>query len=188
MKQYWSNIFSAVSTMLTGLGVTFGHIFKKPLTVKYPYEKDNVPSNSRMKLELNYDDCIGCKQCERACPVDCIHITTTKAVPEDELAPTSNGTARKLLTTSFVIDFSECMYCALCVYPCPENCITMTPNYEFGKYDRDELITDFSPLSPQQQSERLELAEKIKQEQMAAKAKAAAEAKAKKEAESKENS
>ncbi len=162
MKKYWSNIFSAVYTLLVGLKITLGHLFKKPLTLKYPYEKDTLPSGSRMKLEVYYDDCIGCKQCERACPVQCISITTTKATPEDNLAPTSNGTARKLLTTSFVIDFSECMYCQLCVFPCPENCIVMTPNYEFGKYDRSLLVTDFSPMKPEEQEQRLQAAEAAK--------------------------
>ena len=176
MKQYWSNIFSSIYTMLLGMKVTFKHLFKKPVTLKYPYEKDpNIPEISRMKLEVDYDDCIGCKQCERACPVQCIHITTTRALPEDDLAPTSNGTARKLLTTSFVIDFSECMYCNLCTYPCPENCIVMTPNYEFGKYDKGELITYFSPLSQEEQEKRLKLADDMAAAAAAAKAKAAAE-------------
>ena len=185
MQKYWSNIFQAISTALTGMKITAGHIFKKSLTLKYPYEKDDIPKNSRMKLEMTYDDCIGCKQCARACPIDCIDITTTKALPEDNLAATKNGTARKMLTTSFIIDFSECMYCGLCVYPCPEDCITMTPNYEFGTYDKDDLITDYSPLSDEEQEKRLKVAEDLKAKQMAAKEKAAEEAKAKLEAEAK---
>ena len=44
---------------------------------------------------------------------------------------------------------SECCYCNLCTYPCPEECIFMTggPNakkhpidYEFSEPDRSDLI------------------------------------------------
>ena len=47
---------------------------------------------------------------------------------------------------------AECMYCNLCVYPCPEECIYMVggPNaekheidYEFSQYKRDGMIFEF---------------------------------------------
>lgn len=170
MKQYFMNIWVAVYTLLVGLRVTFIHLFKPSVTLKYPYEKDTLPERSRMKLEMNWADCIGCKACERACPVECIHIDTTKAAPEDDLTATKNGTARKLLVTSFVIDHSECMYCGLCVPPCPEDCITMTPNYEFGKYDRSLLIEQFAPFTDEDRAKREAEEETKKQAQLAAKA------------------
>ena len=101
------------------------------------------------------DDCIGCLQCERACPVDCIKIDIIKPPKESEFdcGITSFGTQKKLLVPRFTIDMSECMYCNLCVYPCPEECIYMVggPNadkheidYEFSEYKRDGLIYEFA--------------------------------------------
>ena len=48
---------------------------------------------------------------------------------------------------------TECCYCNLCVYPCPEECIFMTggPNshkhpidYEISQYDRTDMIYKFA--------------------------------------------
>ena len=106
------------------------------------------------------DDCIGCLKCERACPVDCIKIETEKAPARGEdlkeikhKGVTSNGTRKALVVTRFDIDMSECCYCNLCTYPCPEECIFMTggPNskkhpidYEFSEPDRSDLIYRFA--------------------------------------------
>ena len=66
---------------------------------------------------------------------------------------TSNGTRKALVVTRFDIDMSECCYCNLCTYPCPEECIYMTggPNakkhpidYEFSEPDRSDLIYRFA--------------------------------------------
>ena len=66
---------------------------------------------------------------------------------------TSNDTQKKMIVSRFTIDMSECMYCNLCVYPCPEECIYMVggPNaqkheidYEFSQYERDGMIFEFA--------------------------------------------
>ena len=58
-----------------------------------------------------------------------------------------------MVVTRFDIDMSECCYCNLCTYPCPEECIFMTggPNakkhpidYEFSEPDRNDLIYMFA--------------------------------------------
>lgn len=148
MMQYFTNIKEAIVTNAIGFGVTFRHLFTRSITLQYPDEKWNLPERSRMRLNMDWEDCIGCLKCARACPVDCIHIETTK-VPKDfdELGKTKSGTQKRLLVEQFDIDLSECMYCALCVYPCPEDCLYMTREYEFSVYERDDLIADFAPVS-----------------------------------------
>ena len=96
--------------------------------------------------------------CERACPVDCIKIDIIKP-PKDsgfDCGKTSFGTQKKLVVPRFTIDMSECMYCNLCVYSCPEECIYMVggPNedkheidYEFSQYSRDGLIFEFADVT-----------------------------------------
>lgn len=143
VTQYFKNIKDAVVTTGVGFGVTFKHLFTRSITLQYPTEKWDLPERSRMRLHMDWQDCIGCFKCARACPVDCIHITTTKVPKDFDLGETSNGSQKRLLVEQFDIDMSECMYCALCVSPCPEECLYMTREYEFSVYDRNELVYDF---------------------------------------------
>ena len=106
------------------------------------------------------EDCIGCDQCAKACPVNCIDIETIKAIPGDVVGKTgltSQGKKKALLVSNFTIDFAKCCYCQLCVFPCPTDCIYMTDVFEFSNYDRDELIYQFSDLSPEQGAEKKEM-------------------------------
>jgi NADH-quinone oxidoreductase subunit I len=171
MKRYFTNIRETVVTLFIGLMVTLRHLIhirKGYVTLQYPEEKWPRPERHigfdpedynviRSRLHVDMDDCIGCLQCERACPVDCIKIETVKVPKEVDLGTTSHDTKKRLLVTRFDIDMTECMYCNLCTYPCPEDCIYMTggPNsskhpidYEFSQYDRNRLIFRFADVSP----------------------------------------
>src|SRR3989442_11462992 len=39
---------------------------------------------------------------------------------------------------------SLCCYCNLCTYPCPTNCIYMTPEYEFASTDLTNHLYHFA--------------------------------------------
>ena len=136
---YFNNIASGVKSFLSGLALTWDHFKNKKekvATLQYPHEKFPVPEKNigfehseynviRSRLHVDIDDCIGCLQCERACPVDCIKIDTIKPPKDSEYdcGKTSHDTQKKMIVPRFTIDMSECMYCNLCVYPCPEECI-----------------------------------------------------------------
>ena len=169
MSEYINNIIYGVNSFVTGLKVTWNRfINKKDLvaTLQYPHEKWPIPERNigfdhseynliRSRLHVDIDDCIACMQCEKACPVDCIKIDFIKP-PKDsgfDCGITSNDTQKKMIVSRFTIDMSECMYCNLCVFPCPEECIYMVggPNaekheidYEFSQYKRDGLIFEFA--------------------------------------------
>jgi len=179
MKEYFRNIYQAIVTILIGMGVTLRHLFTRAVTIQYPHVKRELPPRSRQKLYVNMDDCIGCFQCARACPVDCITIETIKAGKDEDLGETSNGQKKRLHVITFDIDMSKCCYCADCVFPCPTECINMTPDYEFATYDRDDLLVHFSKYSAEEAEKLRERDRKEKE----AKMKAAAEAAAKKKSE-----
>ena len=169
MSEYINNIIYGVNSFVTGLKVTWNHFMNKKdlvATLQYPHEKWPIPERNigfdhseynliRSRLHVDIDDCIACMQCEKACPVDCIKIDFIKP-PKDsgfDCGITSNDTQKKMIVSRFTIDMSECMYCNLCVFPCPEECIYMVggPNaekheidYEFSQYKRDGLIFEFA--------------------------------------------
>jgi len=177
MKEYLRNTWLAIWTILIGMKVTFKHLFEPAVTIQYPDVRIPLPSRARNRLYVNIDDCIGCDQCARACPVDCIQIDTVKALPTDDLGTTSNGKRKALWVTNFTIDIAKCCFCQLCVFPCPTECIKMTDVYEYSEYERENLIYQFSALTPAEAQEKKANYEKFLAEKQAAK-EAAAKAKA----------
>ena len=174
MKRYLTNIWEATMSILGGMGITLVHLFRAKsgiVTLQYPEERWPRPDRNigfdhsnynviRSRLHVDMDDCIGCLKCERACPVDCIRIETEKVPNRGEdikeighVGVTSNGSRKAMVVTRFDIDMTECCYCNLCTYPCPEECIFMTggPNsdkhpidYEFSEPNRNDLIYRFA--------------------------------------------
>ena len=180
MRDYIFNFWQGLYTILVGMKVTFKHLFVPAVTIQYPTVKPQLPERERNRLYVNMDDCIGCDQCSRACPVSCIEIETTKSLPGEDLGKTSNGKKKALWVTNFTIDFAKCCYCQLCVFPCPTECIYMTDTYEFSEFQRENLVYDFVTLLPE---ERLQ--KKKNFEEMQAKKEAEKAAAAKKTAEEK---
>jgi NADH-quinone oxidoreductase subunit I len=161
MKQYFLDLLDAVTSVAKGMGVTLKHLFQKNHTQQYlsdenPGERWKSPivpegmlsDRSRMRLHVKIEDCIGCKQCEKACPVDCIYITTEKREKTDAPIFAADGTAIKQKVVQFDIDMSLCCYCQLCVYPCPTECILMTPEFEFAETLKSNFLYHFAKEKP----------------------------------------
>ncbi len=181
MRDYFVKFWEGLITILIGMKVTLRHVFIPAVTIQYPTVKPELPERERNRLYVNMDDCIGCDQCSRACPVSCIEIETVKSLPEEDLGKTSNGKKKALWVTKFDIDFAKCCYCQLCVFPCPTECIYMTDVYEFSEFKRENLIYDYVTLSPEERDQKkinFEKFQKQKEIEKAEAAKKAAEAKA----------
>ena len=170
MKEYFLNIWSGLSTIAIGMKVTFKHMFVPAVTIQYPSVRVELPERERNRLYVNMDDCIGCDQCSRACPVSCIEIETVKGLPTDDIGKTSNGKKKALWVTKFNIDFAKCCYCQLCVFPCPTECIYMTDVYEFSEFDRNDLVYDYVTLTHEEREQKKLNYQKFEAEKAAEKA------------------
>jgi NADH-quinone oxidoreductase chain I len=178
MLEYFKNTWQGLWTAIVGMTITFKHLFVPAVTIQYPDVKVQMPERSRNRLYVNMDDCIGCDQCARACPVDCITIETVKSIPGEDLGITSQGKKKALWVTQFDIDIAKCCYCSLCVYPCPTDCIYMTDVYEFSEYERENLVYHFATLTPEESEIKKQNYARLEAEKAAQKA-ATAAAKAK---------
>ena len=117
-----------------GLGVTFGQMTKKKVTLQYPDVRINMPERYRGVHQFIPELCIVCNQCARICPTDCISLSGTRN--ED----------KKLRIDTYDINFEICILCDLCVEVCPTEAILMTPRFELASYTRDELYKDMEWL------------------------------------------
>ena len=144
MRQWLMDIWEGVSTLFIGLDITWRHLFVDKVTLHYPEERWTLPPKSRMRLFMAYEDCIGCGQCARACSVNCIYIKAEKRPATSPAIFAANGQAIKLDVSLFDIDMSLCCYCNLCTYPCPTDCIYMTPEYEFASSDLTQHLYHFA--------------------------------------------
>lgn len=88
--------------------LTLRSLFRKPATVRYPYEKRDLATlfpNMRGHVVNDIDTCIFCGMCQRTCPVDAITVDRKAG--------------------DWTIDPYRCVQCASCVRECPKNCLSM---------------------------------------------------------------
>jgi len=142
--RYFQEVWQGFWTVLVGMRITWRHLFTQPATLQYPTVKWPLPPKSRMRLFMKYEDCIGCGQCVRACPVNCIYLKAEKRPADKPPAWAATGNPIKLDVKIFDIDMSLCCYCNLCTYPCPTECLYMTPEYEFATNDLTKHLYRFA--------------------------------------------
>ncbi len=149
LTRWWKGIWEGIYTVLVGMRITWRHLFTRSVTLQYPTVKWPLPPRSRMRLFMKYEDCIGCGQCVRACPVQCIYLKNEKRPADAPAIWASTGQPIKLQVAVFDIDMSLCCYCGLCTYPCPTSCLYMTPEYEFAAGDLTQQLYHFAKKDAQ---------------------------------------
>ena len=88
--------------------LTLGSLFKKPATVRYPYEKRDIPTlfpDMRGHVVNDVENCIMCGMCARVCPADALTVDRKAG--------------------NWTIDPYRCIQCSSCVHECPKKCLSM---------------------------------------------------------------
>jgi formate hydrogenlyase subunit 6/NADH:ubiquinone oxidoreductase subunit I len=103
-----------------------GSLFKKPATMRYPFEKFTMPAHFRGQPKFHSELCTGCRLCIRDCPSQAITITKV---------------GEKKFEAS--IDLGKCVYCAQCSETCPRKVIEITTDFELAQLERGKLKVVF---------------------------------------------
>ena len=122
-----------LTELASGMALTLRYMFKKRVTINYPYEKGPLSPRFRGEHVLRRypngeERCIACKLCEAICPAQAITI---------ESEPRADGSRR---ATRYDLDMTKCIYCGLCEEACPVDAIVEGPNFEFAAETREELL------------------------------------------------
>ena len=122
---YFKEIFTGGLSLIEGMIVTAKRLFRPLVTVQYPRKRIPLSSAFRGHTELKiFDDsgthkCIVCMNCEKICPSGVISV---EGVKQKEKGPKT--------LTNYVIDFSKCSLCGLCVEICPTQTLQYSRDYE----------------------------------------------------------
>jgi len=163
--------------LLTGMSVTWKHLWGKKETFCYPEEKLPMTENFRGgNLAMDWRVCIGCSMCANACPNKALDLTIVQ------------DAKKKRHMQYYIHKSGRCLYCNLCVEVCPVKTLVWDKDYAISTWSKETMthdaMTDKDRADLAEFLARLEIeaaAEKAKRKAEAA-AKAAAKAKAEAEA------
>ena len=105
------------------------NFFRKPNTVKYPFEHLTPPPDFRGKMVWEADRCSGCQACVRDCPTNAVDVA--RAAPD---VKRFNVTYRMYL----------CIFCGQCVDVCPSQCVRSSSEFELASDRRQAIRYDTS--------------------------------------------
>jgi NADH-quinone oxidoreductase subunit I len=135
--QYIREICVGAWSLAVGMGITFAHLFKRRVTVNYPYETLPMTPRFRGHIELIPDEatrqpkCVACMACMKACPSNCIVLEGHK--PEG---------ATKRVVTSYTLNFTTCSLCGLCVESCNFDALQFSKDYNLASPNRKDYEMD----------------------------------------------
>ena len=153
IRRYFTDLLggvrSACGSIMTALPYLFGTgDLRKEVTEQYPDPisskmPDDLPPRSRGLIYNDIDRCTGCRACEQVCPTECIQV-------EVENRPDSG----KAWVSVFDVDFSQCVFCGLCVEVCQPQSIVHSREYERAVYELPDLVASFGrgKVTPEQKA------------------------------------
>ena len=132
-----------IGPFIKGFANTFKHMFKTPMTVRYPDQKVPVFPRYRGKQVLMRDEdglekCVACGLCAVACPADAIYL---EAAQND-----GSAQAGPRYAELYQIHKTRCIFCGFCEEACPVSAIFMGKDYELAVYSNQDFIWDKTEL------------------------------------------
>lgn len=106
------------------LSELLGHLFKKPATVLYPFERLTPPDGYRGKIAFHAEKCISCNLCFKICPSRAIEMV--KRTDAEKPKP--------------IFKLDRCLFCAQCAEACTPKAIELTKEFEMACYKREDNI------------------------------------------------
>ncbi len=114
------------------------YLFKRPVTIKIPFERTEPAPKYRGFHTLNWKTCVGCNFCGQICPARAIEMTWMEVNGKLEKRPHPK------------IDYGRCTFCQFCVDVCPTGALGFTENYYLttGGFEEDLELYNWVPIHP----------------------------------------
>ncbi len=126
--------------IVSGMGVTLKHFFKKKNTIQYPEQMRYIPEVYRGLHSLKRDEngaerCTACGLCALACPAEAITMEAAERKPGEEHLYREEKYASK-----YEINMLRCIFCGFCEDACPKGAIFLEPVLVPASFDREFFI------------------------------------------------
>lgn len=126
--------------ILSGMWITFTHLFRKRATVKYPDQQRPFAPVYRGQHVLKRDEqgrenCTACGLCAVACPAEAITMTAAERKKGEE-----HLYREEKYASVYEINMLRCIFCGLCEEACPKEAIFLTDRIVHTEYEREQFI------------------------------------------------
>lgn len=135
-----------------GMIITFGHLFKKKVTISYPEKTRPISEVYRGLHVLKRDEngaerCTACGLCAVACPAEAITMVAAERKKGEE-----HLYREEKYAAVYDINMLRCIFCGFCEEACPKEAIFLTDRLvptEFERadfvYGKDKLVEGTEP-------------------------------------------
>jgi NADH-quinone oxidoreductase subunit I len=129
-----------IPAILSGMAVTFKHMFKKSVSLRYPEVTREFSPVYRGQHVLKRDaegreNCTACGLCAVACPAEAITMDAAERKKGEEHLYREEKYAAK-----YEINMLRCIFCGLCEEACPKDAIYLTDRIVSSEYKRNSFI------------------------------------------------